>query len=171
MTARVTSRVEKWLQVSIVLLTTLGATLLGTTQGNMKAPVLLLFAGITSIIFTDRLRWFRLPPIVANLLMIVLAFYWLCVFFGSDAGVLELLQAVTSGSLAELLRGGTDSFQRLLAIASLLAFVQVIMLYQEKTLRIFGLATSQQRTKICAGLLKQQTHQSLSSVFHAATIP
>ena len=138
MTARVTSRVEKWLQVSIVLLTTLGATLLGTTQGNMQAPVLLLFAGVTSIIFTDRLRWFRLPRIVANLLMIVLAFYWLCVFFGSDAGVLELLQAVTSGSLAGLLRGGTDSFQRLLAIASLLAFVQVIMLYQEKTLRIYG---------------------------------
>ena len=83
MTARVTSRVEKWLQVSIVLLTTLGATLLGTTQGNMQAPVLLLFAGVTSIIFTDRLRWFRLTRIVANVLMILLAFYWLCVFFGS----------------------------------------------------------------------------------------
>ncbi len=167
MTGVVTSRVEKWLQVSIILLTTLGATLLGTSQGNLDLPIMLLFAGVTSVVFTDRLGWFSLPRILANMLMILIAFYWLCNFFGSDAGVLELLDAVISGSLAEMLHGGTDSFQRLLAIASLLAYVQVVMLYQKKTLRIYGhLAIFSLLQVVIASLLSTSFQFGIALVFY-----
>ncbi len=168
MTSVVTSRVEKWLQVSIILLTTLGATLLGNSQGKLDLPVLLLFAGVTSVVFTDRLGWFSLPRILANVMMILIAFYWLCIFFGSDAGVLELVKAVTSGSLAEMLGGGTDSFQRLLAIASLLAYVQVVMLYQKKTLRIYGhLAIFSLLQVVIASLLSTSFQFGIALMFYA----
>jgi transglutaminase-like putative cysteine protease len=171
MTTVVTSRVEKWLQVSIVLLTTLGTTLLGSSQGNLGLPMLLLFAGVTSVVFTDRLGWFRLPRILANVLMLLLAFYWLCVFFGSDAGMLELFKViVTSGYPSELLRGGTDSFQRLLAIASLLAYVQVVMLYQKKTLRIYGhLAIFSLLQVVIASLLSTSFGFGIALVFYIFT--
>ena len=131
-------RVEGWLQIAIVMLVSSGALLLGSGQRDFQLATLVLFAGVSSIIFTDRLGWFRLPRLLANVLMILLAFYWLCVFFGSDAGIAELISAVFSGRLTSVLRGGTDSFSRLISIASLLVYVQLVMLYQKKTLRIYG---------------------------------
>ena len=167
MTTAVTSRVEKWLQVSVVMLTTLGTTLLGTSQGNLKLAILLLFAGITSVIFTDRLCWFRLPRILANVMIVLLAFFWLAVFFGSDASGLELFRAVISGRLYEVMQGGTDSFQRLIAIASLLAYVQVVMLFQEKTLRIYGhLAIFSLLQVVVASLLSTSFEFGLALIFY-----
>ncbi|HIN95486.1 MAG TPA: DUF3488 domain-containing protein, partial [Planctomycetes bacterium] len=106
--------VERWLQISIALMVTLSAALLGFSQNNLLIPLIMLLVAITSIVFTDVLRWFRLHRFLANVAMILATFAALRGFIG------------------------VDSHQKLLAIANLMIYVQIIMLYQEKKMRIYG---------------------------------
>ena len=106
--------VERWLQVTTAIMITLSATLLGFSQGKAALPVIMLLVSTTSVVFTDYLKWFRLHRVLANIAMLVATFFSLRGFIGMD------------------------SQQKLLAIANLLVYVQIIMLYQEKKIRIYG---------------------------------
>ena len=106
--------VERWLQVSTAVMVTLSAALLGFSQGNVLLPIIMSLVAVTAVVFTDHLRWFCLHRMLANGAMLLAAFF----------------------SLREFI--GVDSQQKLLAVANLLVYVQIIMLYQEKRIRIYG---------------------------------
>jgi transglutaminase-like putative cysteine protease len=100
--------VERLLQIHIATLTALGTLLLGMGQRNPILPVLAIFASVTSVIFTDSLRWFRLNRSLANI---------------------AALGAVLMSSIDFWTNA---SEQQLLAIANLLVYLQIILLYQPK---------------------------------------
>ena len=106
--------IERWLQISIAIMVTLSAALLGFAQHDAILPVIMAVVAITSVIFTDVLRWFRLHRLLANVAMLLATFFSLRGFIG------------------------VDSHQKLLAIANLMVYVQIIMLYQEKKVRLYG---------------------------------
>jgi transglutaminase-like putative cysteine protease len=106
--------VERWLQIATAVMVTLSAALLGFSQGNVLLPIIMLLVAVTAVVFTDHLHWFRLHRVLANGAMLIAAFF----------------------SLREFIE--VDSQQKLLAIANLLVYVQIIMLYQEKKIRIYG---------------------------------
>ncbi len=103
--------VERLLQIHIATLTALGTLLLGMGQRNPILPVVAIFASITSVIFTDSLRWFWLNRTLANI---------------------AALGAVLMSSLDFW---SNASEQQLLAIANLLVYLQIILLYQPKVER------------------------------------
>ncbi|MCO6459222.1 MAG: DUF3488 domain-containing protein [Pirellulaceae bacterium] len=105
--------VERTLQILMGLLAALGTILLGMGQRNLMLPALMVFAVVTSIVFTDSLGWFRLHRAVANLAAIVAVVF----------------------SLSDFLQNDTQ--RQLLSIAHLLIYLQVVLLYQRKSERIY----------------------------------
>lgn len=105
--------VERTLQILMGLLAALGTILLGMGQRNPMLPGLMIFAVVTSIVFTDSLGWFRLHRAVANLAAIVAVVF----------------------SLSDFLKNDTQ--RQLLSIAHLLIYLQVVLLYQRKSERIY----------------------------------
>jgi protein-glutamine gamma-glutamyltransferase len=108
-------KLERMLQVNVAVLTVVGTLLLGLGQGNPMLPALSLFAAVTSIYFTDVMGWFRLHRAVANL---------------AAVGALFI-------SMREFDVFGGDSASQLGAIASLLVYLQFVLLYQEKNQRVY----------------------------------
>ncbi|MBW3600234.1 MAG: DUF3488 domain-containing protein, partial [Planctomycetes bacterium] len=108
-------KIERMLQVNVAVLTVLGALLLGLGQDNPMLPTLSLFAAVTSIYFTDMMGWFRLHRAIANL---------------AAVGALFI-------SMREFDIFGGDSTSQLHAIASLLVYLQFVLLYQEKNQRVY----------------------------------
>lgn len=108
-------KIERLLQVNIAVLTVVGTLLLGLGQENPMLPALSLFAAVTSIYFTDVMGWFRLHRMIANL---------------AAVGALFI-------SLREFDVFGGDSTSQLGAIASLLVYLQFVLLYQEKNERVY----------------------------------
>ena len=106
--------VERLLQIHMAALAALATLMLGRGQASNLLPTLMIIAAISSVIFTDVLGWFRLHRLVANLAMLFAAFFSLSDFFRSD------------------------SHQQLLAIANLLIYVQIVLLFQQKNFRIYG---------------------------------
>jgi len=103
---------ERWLQWNIGALTAYGTLLLGMGQADATLPMLSVFAAFSSILFTDRWQWFRLPRSLGNFAaMVALA---VCVF--------DFFQ---------------DRERQLLAIAHLLVYLQIILLYQLKSPRVY----------------------------------
>ena len=125
-------RTERTLQLYIVLMAVLSASLLGLSEQNPMLPVLMAMIGILSFVLTDWLKWIKLPKIIANLGMLVIATYTVMEFIAQP------------------------SQRQLYSIARLLVFVQMIMLFQEKTYRIFG--------QLCVFSLLQVVVASLLSV-------
>lgn len=125
-------RTERKLQLFVVLIAILSASLLGLSEHNPLLPVLMLMVGVLSFVLTDWLKWIKLPKIIANLGMLVIATYTVMDFIAQP------------------------SQQQLYSIARLLVFVQMIMLFQEKTYRIFG--------QLCVFSLLQVVVASLLSV-------
>lgn len=107
--------VERLLQILMGTLAATGTLLLGMGQGNLLLPALMLLAVVASILFTDTLRWFRLHRAVANLAAIVAVGF----------------------SLAEFVGWRDDTHRQLLAIAHLLIYLQVVLLFQRKSERIY----------------------------------
>src|SRR5690606_4425355 len=75
-------------------------------------PTLSVFATVTSILFTDRYQWLRLPRSLGNLAALIALV--VCVF--------DFFQ---------------DRERQLLAIAHLLVYLQIILLYQQKSPRVY----------------------------------
>ena len=107
------ARLERRLQVSAVLLSLLGTLVLGMGQMNYRLPLLVLLTGSTSLLVTDFRRWIEIGTFVANIAAIAAV-----VFSISDYLVF-------------------DTETQLLAIANLLVYLQIILQFQKKTIRIF----------------------------------
>ena len=107
------NQVERLLQLHICALAFLGSVLLGMGQESPALPMLVLFAAVTSYWFTDRFGWFHLNRLLAYLAMLAAAFFSLGDFFSFD------------------------SHEQLMAIASLLVYVQIVLMYQKKSYRIY----------------------------------
>jgi transglutaminase-like putative cysteine protease len=107
---------ENKLQINVAVLVALGALLLGMGQPSLEGvllPVLAVFAAVTSVLFTDVYRLFELNRTLANLLAFAAVAYSLSDFYRNDPE------------------------QQLLAIANLLIYLQVVLLYQAKSSRVY----------------------------------
>ena len=108
-------RVERLLQILMGALATLGTLLLGMGQQNLLLPVFMLLAVVTSVVVTDILGRFRLPRGIANLAAVIAVGFSLTEFFFRE----------------------DDTHRQLLAIAHLLICLQVVLLFQLKSDRIY----------------------------------
>lgn len=106
-------KLERLLQMNMALLATLGTFLLGVGQQSLQLPSMAVFAAVTSVLFTDTLKWFRLNRFVANLFAVLAAVYSLHSFFQHE------------------------SHEQLIAVANLLIYLQFILLFQEKSERVY----------------------------------
>lgn len=106
-------KLERWLQISLASLSLLGTVLLGLAEGNSLAPLIMLVAAPAAVIFSDMLGWMRLTRLLANL------------------GAL----AAVGYTFFDFMRHGVQN--QLLAIANLLLYLQLVLLYQEKNSRIY----------------------------------
>lgn len=106
---------EKCLQVHIVVLVILSTLLLGNGLNSLTVPILGGSAAVLAFIFTERLGWIRLNRPVANLGAIGVAAYAIYRFFQNES----------TGDV------------KLTAIANLLTFVQIILLFQQKSPRLY----------------------------------
>lgn len=100
--------VERLLQIHVAVLAALGTLLLGMGQRDPVLPILSIFAAATSVYFTDAVRWFVLNRTLGNIAALL-------------AVMLSSFQFWT-----------IESEQQLLAIANLLVYLQLILLYQQK---------------------------------------
>lgn len=108
-----TMKAERVVQIHVAALTTIGAVLLGMGQRSPMLPLLVVFAAITSLVFTDILAWFWLNRSLANLAALAALF-------------------VSIGGFAQ-----PDTRTQLLAIAKLLVYLQITSFYQRKSSRIY----------------------------------
>ena len=102
------------LSIVMAIMASMSTAMLGLGQGSAVLPGMTVLAAITSVLFTDKLGWFRLNRIVANLAMLIAAFF----------------------SLYGFLEAGSQ--QQLWSIANLLIYVQMVLLFQEKNRRVYG---------------------------------
>lgn len=106
--------VERRLQITLVAAATLAAVMLGLAQDNPAVILIGVFTGLTSVIFTDIKKWLVLDRRISYIAMVA-------------AAVISLNGFWRNTSEAQLL-----------AIANMLVFVQIALLYQEKTLRVYS---------------------------------
>ena len=104
---------ERLLQLLTALLTAQGSVMLGMSSGNLTLPLLTIAAAALSVYVTDRYSWFYLHGSVANLAA-------LCAVLISIYDFYEL-----------------ERDRQLLAIAYLLIYLQIVLLFQKKTERIY----------------------------------
>ncbi len=107
--------IERLLQIHIAVLVTLGTLLLSLGQQNSMYPMLIVFAVTTSILFTDILKWFQLNRTVANVAAIFALFF-----------------------VADFFRRDRIPGEQLLSIANMLMYLQIVLLYQSKSPRVYG---------------------------------
>ena len=103
---------ERLLQLSTATMAALGALLLRMGGNDVALAYLAAFAAVTSVLFTDWLQWFRLHRFVSNAAALV---------------------AVSTASLQFI----APSANELMAIANLLIYLQIILLYQTKNQRVY----------------------------------
>ncbi len=101
------------LRIVVPMLTALGTVILGLGQKEQAIPMVAVFASFTSAIFTDWLGWLVLSPLLANLAALIAVAYS---FFKLSSGAWE---------------------SQLVWIANLLIYLQIVMLYQQKHLRLY----------------------------------
>lgn len=105
--------VDRALQINVALLVILGSLLLGLGNSNATLPMLASLAAITSLYVTDIWGIFSFNRFVANLAAILAATYAIYDFFSA----------------------GSES--QLVSIASFLIYLQIILLFQPKTSRLY----------------------------------
>ena len=106
---------ERWLQVCLALLTSLGTLLLGMGERNSLLPVLAIIVSISSVYLTDVKGWLQLNTFVANVAgMIALAVTW------------RDWNAYASEA-------------QLLSLANLLIYLQFVLLYRKKSINTYWL--------------------------------
>ncbi len=102
------------LSIHVAAMAVIATWMLGMGEQDFLLPTTTLLAALGSLVFTDWLGWFRLHRYVANVIMLIAAFASLSSFF-------EL-----------------GSHQQLVAVANLLVYVQIVLLFQIKQPRIYG---------------------------------
>ena len=106
-------QIEKRLALSMATLAVFGTLLLSMEQRSFLLPLLTLLVAVTSVYFTDIRRCFQLNHTVASIAALAAA----CV------------------SLYDFLQ--FNRTEQLLAIANLLVYLQIVLLYQEKNERVY----------------------------------
>src|SRR5688572_7931693 len=104
---------DRALQFHIAALAVLGAIFIGFSHELTMVAVLAAVAAVVAVLVTDLLGWVRLNRWVANGI-IVLAVGW---------------------SLRDFIQISPE--EKLMAIASMLCYVQMVLLFQEKSTRIY----------------------------------
>lgn len=105
--------IERVLQITIAVLAAMATLLLGMGSGSLALPLAAIFAAASSLYVTDRYGWVYLNRNIANL-----------------AAVTAVLISIHDFFQLERER-------QLLAIAYLLIYLQIVLLYQRKTIRIY----------------------------------
>lgn len=106
-------RLERRLQWNLAILVVLGASLLSGVDGGSYLTVISLVGAAVSLTFVDGLRWFYLGRLSSNIIALVVAFYPLLDFFNKP------------------------NEAQLMSIAQLLVHLQVVLLLERKTPRIY----------------------------------
>lgn len=107
------ARIERKLAIRMAALAVFASALLGMGQGDFSRPLLILAAAVASVYFTDFKKLFWLNRTVAN------------------------VAAVGAVALSLLDFAQFDRHQQLLAISNLLIYLQVVVLFQQKSVRIY----------------------------------
>lgn len=101
------------LQITFATLVSLGTLLLGMGQRSLTLPMVAILAATVSIYVTDLHGWIRLNKLVANL-----------------AAMLAVVLSVSDFF-------HVSSEEQLLAVANLLVYLQVVLMFQKKTGRMY----------------------------------
>ena len=113
------NNVERYVQISLAITAALGTLLLGLGQESVFLPSLAILAAVTSVVLTDILGTFRLNRNLANL--------------GALLAVIYTVVVMILGSVLDR----QDSQTSLIRVANLLVYLQVILQFQQKILRIY----------------------------------
>jgi hypothetical protein len=105
---------QRWLQIHLVALCLLGSLFVALSTRSLVAPAGVLISGVLSVWFTDTWKWLQLNRLLGNLAAIGAVLYSLNDFLN--------------------VRRSED---QLLAIATLLVYLQVILFFQEKNPRLY----------------------------------
>jgi protein-glutamine gamma-glutamyltransferase len=104
---------DRALQLNTAALAIMGAVFLGLGHESIVLPLALAIAAVSSATLTNVFRWLRLNRIIANLVALA-AVVW---------------------SLRNFL--DVNRVDQLLAIADMLVYLQIVLLFQEKTARVY----------------------------------
>ncbi|MEX2175510.1 MAG: DUF3488 domain-containing protein, partial [Pirellulaceae bacterium] len=104
---------DRALQLNTAALAVMGALFLGLGHESVVLPLALGVAAIASATLTNAFRWLRLNRLIANIVAL----------------------AAVAWSLRNFLRIGSEG--QLLAIADMLVYLQIVLLFQEKTGRVY----------------------------------
>ena len=105
--------IERWLQIQLIILSVLGMAMLGDLEQSRQIQFFFVIAAIASIYIVEIWKWTAIPSWAANLL--------------------ALFAMVTC---ARKFYGGGQAYQ-LPAVADLLLYLQLILFFQQKALRIY----------------------------------
>lgn len=106
-------RVERLLQISVALLAALGSLLLAIGQGGQAAlPLMATMAAFFSVYVTDIKGWITLNRNLANFAALIAVLFSFFDFWDADDA-------------------------KLVAIAKLLIYLQIVLLFQPKTIRVY----------------------------------
>lgn len=104
---------DRWLQIQTATLAVLGALFLGLGQNHTVLPIALAAAAIVSILQIPIISGLRMNRILANVIALGAVLWSLRDFFN------------------------TESDRQLIAIADMLVYLQIVLLFQGKTQRIY----------------------------------
>ncbi|MCH2129150.1 MAG: DUF3488 and transglutaminase-like domain-containing protein [Pirellulaceae bacterium] len=106
---------ENLLQLNIAALVAMGSLLLGMGQNNHLLPMFAVGSAVVSVFLTDFWRIIRLNTIVANIAGILAVVFCLSDFFEFE-----------------------HKQEQLFAVANLLVYLQIVLLFQKKNNRLYG---------------------------------
>jgi hypothetical protein len=104
---------DHMLPLAVAIVSALGVVMLGMGQRDLRLALVALVAIAASFILTDLKDWVRLNRMVANVAAL----------------------AAVGASIRDFMRFDADT--QLLAIANLLIYLQIVLLFQEKQFRVY----------------------------------
>lgn len=107
-------RIERILQILVIITISLSGLLLGMSQGDFEPFFIAIIAASAAWVFVDVFKWFSLPQWLANLIAIVVTAFTVASFFFTG-----------------------DPVRQLLGVGKLLVYLQSILLFQEKSARVY----------------------------------
>jgi transglutaminase-like putative cysteine protease len=107
-------QLERSVQFAMAAMTALGTLLLGLGQQSVFLPCVALLSSVSSVVLCDIRQSFRLNRHIANMAALLAVAYAMTDFYSRQ-----------------------DSETQLLAIANLLVYLQVVLQFQEKSLRVY----------------------------------
>jgi transglutaminase-like putative cysteine protease len=106
-------QVERLLQIAFLLLICTSGLLLAFSQREFGLAAIAIISAFAGLVFCDWLKWIELKSWVANILSIAVLFFAMRTFFAGDTG------------------------GQLMAVANLLVYLQMVLLFQKKSPRLY----------------------------------